>query len=243
MQLFDRFENGFFLFLDIGNKGIGAFFDDAQRNRADRAEGGLQNDRGEIDVLGTHGDAEHFCGFFIADVAVFQIRLGKGRNDIDVGQIRHHIENQTDIRIGRSMHLRDANGTGKARVGHRAVVLLRFVVFRHGQNAVIGLKIKIVGEVDGIVHHKEGIAGTELRVPGAPDILQTGDNIDGQHPLEVGEEAIDLFESYELNTAPPVIDTELQLSVVSQGVALRHVENAWGYAISVDSSTGELNLK
>ena len=64
-----------------------------------------------------------------------------------------------------------------------------------------------------------------------------------KYPLEVGEEAIDLFESYELNTAPPVIDTELQLSVVSQGVALRHVENAWGYAISVDSSTGELNLK
>lgn len=64
-----------------------------------------------------------------------------------------------------------------------------------------------------------------------------------KYPLEVGAEAIDLFESYELNTAPPMIDTELQLSVVSQAVALRHVEEAWGHAIRVvDSLTGELNL-
>ena len=41
------------------------------------------------------------------------------------------------------------------------------------------------------------------------------------HPLKVGYDAIDLFDRYEVNTVPPVIGTELRLSVVSQAVALR----------------------
>lgn len=62
------------------------------------------------------------------------------------------------------------------------------------------------------------------------------------HPLKVGYDAIDLFDRYEVNTVPPVIGTELRLSVVSQAVALRDVEKAWGYAVSKDPSTGKLKL-
>jgi hypothetical protein len=62
------------------------------------------------------------------------------------------------------------------------------------------------------------------------------------HPLKVGYDAIDLFDRYEVNTVPPVIGTELRLSVVSQAVALRDVEKAWGHAVSKDPSTGKLKL-
>lgn len=64
-----------------------------------------------------------------------------------------------------------------------------------------------------------------------------------RYPLAVGAEANDLFETYELNTVPPVIDSELRLSVVSQAVATDDVQNAWGSIVTVNTSTGELSLK
>lgn len=57
-----------------------------------------------------------------------------------------------------------------------------------------------------------------------------------KNPLAVGEEAIDLFESYELNTVPPVVEAELQLSIITQAVALRHLGNAWGGFVTTDSN-------
>jgi hypothetical protein len=61
-------------------------------------------------------------------------------------------------------------------------------------------------------------------------------------PLGVGAEAVDLFESYKLNTAPPTVDAELQLSILTQAVALRHLGNAWGGFVTTDSN-GNLILK
>jgi hypothetical protein len=55
-------------------------------------------------------------------------------------------------------------------------------------------------------------------------------------PLGVGAEAVDLFESYKLNTAPPTVDAELQLSILTQAVALRHLGNAWGGFVTTDSN-------
>ena len=64
-----------------------------------------------------------------------------------------------------------------------------------------------------------------------------------KHPLPVGAEAADLFETYELNTVPPVIDAELRLCVASQTVSTTNIGNAWGSIVAVDATTRELRLK
>ena len=64
-----------------------------------------------------------------------------------------------------------------------------------------------------------------------------------KYPLAVGAEAADLFESYELNTVPPIIDSELRLSVVSQVVSTANISNAGGSIVAKDTTTGELRLK
>lgn len=64
-----------------------------------------------------------------------------------------------------------------------------------------------------------------------------------KYPLAVGAEAEDIFGTYELNTVPPVIDSELRLSVVSQAVATEDISLAWGSIVAADTATGELSLK
>ena len=64
-----------------------------------------------------------------------------------------------------------------------------------------------------------------------------------KHPLAVGAEAADLFETYELNTIPPVIDAKLRLSVVTQAVSTANISYAWGSIVEVNTTTKELKLK
>lgn len=64
-----------------------------------------------------------------------------------------------------------------------------------------------------------------------------------KYPLAVGAEAADLFNTYELNTVPPVIDAELRLCVASQTVSTTNISSAWGSIVQVNPTTRELSLK